>query len=96
MVSFDLAVVAANDSSNAPITYNRANNTCTLKCHNFNHNADGTVQARGGLSPPVRHELNSNSAGSLYNSPRLLIPPYLALQRAVEARQMADHTGILL
>jgi len=55
MVSFDLAVVAANDSSNAPITYNRANNTCTLKCHNFNHNADGTVQARGGLSPPVRH-----------------------------------------
>jgi hypothetical protein len=55
MVSFDLAVVAANDTSHAPIAYNRASNTCTLKCHNFNHNADGTVQAKGGLSAPARH-----------------------------------------
>jgi predicted CXXCH cytochrome family protein len=55
MVSFDLAVVAANDTSNAPIAYNRANSTCTLKCHNFNHNADGTVQAKGGLSAPAKH-----------------------------------------
>jgi nitrate/TMAO reductase-like tetraheme cytochrome c subunit len=44
MVDFDLKVVAPNDSSSlAPISYNRAANTCTLKCHNFNHNADGTV-----------------------------------------------------
>jgi predicted CXXCH cytochrome family protein len=55
MVSFDLAVVAPNDSSNAPISYNRANNTCTLKCHNFNHNADGSVHAKGGLTAPARH-----------------------------------------
>lgn len=55
MVSFDLAVVAANDASNAPIAYNRANNTCTLKCHNFNHNANGTVQARSGLGALGKH-----------------------------------------
>lgn len=43
LVSFDLGVVAQNDSTNAPISYNRDTNTCTLKCHNFNHNANGTV-----------------------------------------------------
>jgi hypothetical protein len=32
-----LAVVATNDSSNAPIAYDRSKNTCTLKCHNFDH-----------------------------------------------------------
>jgi predicted CXXCH cytochrome family protein len=42
MVNFDLAVVAPVQS-NAPIAYNRGSNTCTLRCHNFNHNADGTV-----------------------------------------------------
>ncbi len=41
MVIFDLKVVAATVSS--PISYNRGSNTCTLRCHNFNHNADGTV-----------------------------------------------------
>ena len=46
MVSFDLKVVAENASSSyfrAPISYNRGTNTCTLTCHNFSHNADGTV-----------------------------------------------------
>ena len=43
LVDFDLAVVGQNDVTNAPITYNRARNTCALKCHNYNHNQDGTV-----------------------------------------------------
>jgi predicted CXXCH cytochrome family protein len=43
MVNFDLGVVAQNDRSKAPISYTRSTNTCTLKCHNVNHNADGTV-----------------------------------------------------
>ena len=55
MVSFDLAVVAANDSANAPIAYNRSKNTCTLKCHNFNHNADGTVVASGAVKGAAKH-----------------------------------------
>lgn len=44
LISFDLAVVGQNDASNVPISYNHAANTCTLKCHNMNHNADGSVQ----------------------------------------------------
>jgi hypothetical protein len=43
MINFDLAVVAPNDQSNVPVSYNRGKNTCTLKCHNYNHNANGTV-----------------------------------------------------
>jgi len=43
LVNFDLGVVAQNDSSNVPISYTRSTSTCTLKCHNVNHNADGTV-----------------------------------------------------
>jgi hypothetical protein len=46
MVNFDLKVVAENESSGffrAPISYNRATNTCTLTCHNYSHNPDGTV-----------------------------------------------------
>jgi hypothetical protein len=46
MVNFDLKVVAANGTSTnfrAPISYNSGTNTCTLTCHNFSHNADGTV-----------------------------------------------------
>jgi predicted CXXCH cytochrome family protein len=43
LVSFDVAVVAENDVLLTPITYNRANGTCTLKCHNYNHNSNGTV-----------------------------------------------------
>jgi predicted CXXCH cytochrome family protein len=55
MVNFDLRVVAANDSINAPIAYNRSRNTCTLKCHNYNHNADGSVQVSGLSKAPAKH-----------------------------------------
>jgi predicted CXXCH cytochrome family protein len=62
MVNFDLRVVGQNTTSNSavsnyfqsPISYNRAANTCTLKCHNYNHNADGTVTlAVNPKMPPV-------------------------------------------
>jgi predicted CXXCH cytochrome family protein len=43
LVNFDLAVVAENDVLLTPITYNQASGTCTLKCHNYNHNRNGTV-----------------------------------------------------
>jgi len=43
LVSFDVAVVAENDVLLTPITYNRASGSCTLKCHNYNHNPNGTV-----------------------------------------------------
>lgn len=49
MVNFDLKVVAENASPGSggyfrsPISYNRGTNTCTLTCHNYSHNADGTV-----------------------------------------------------
>lgn len=43
LVNFDIAVVAENDTLMTPITYNRASGTCTLKCHNYNHNQNGTV-----------------------------------------------------
>jgi hypothetical protein len=51
LVNFDLAVVAPNDQSTVPVSYNRATNTCTLKCHNYNHNNDGTVSRAGGQRP---------------------------------------------
>jgi predicted CXXCH cytochrome family protein len=59
MVNFDLRVVGENNGSisrtsffRSPISYNRGSNTCTLKCHNFNHNADGTVtQAVSSVAP---------------------------------------------
>jgi len=41
MVNFDVNVVGHN--GNLPISYNRASNTCTLTCHLYTHNADGTV-----------------------------------------------------
>jgi hypothetical protein len=50
LVNFDLAVVAQNSKSNAPIAYDRSKNTCTLRCHNYNHNADGSVQASSAVS----------------------------------------------
>ena len=41
----------------APISYNRGTNTCTLTCHNFSHNADGSVTPA--ISPktsvPAKH-----------------------------------------
>jgi hypothetical protein len=43
LVNFDLRVVAANGAT--PVSYNHATNTCTLKCHSYNHNSDGTVVA---------------------------------------------------
>ncbi len=50
LISFDLAVVAPNDQGKAPITYNRGANTCTLKCHNYDHNADGSVTLSSGTN----------------------------------------------
>lgn len=41
MVNFDANVVAPNGT--APIAYNHGTNTCTLACHNYAHNADGSV-----------------------------------------------------
>lgn len=66
LVNFDLKVVGENETSSrspvasyfqSPISYNRANNTCTLRCHNYNHNADGSVTlASGGAMPAtVKH-----------------------------------------
>lgn len=52
MVSFDINVVARNDATESPISYNRGAGTCTLKCHNYNHNQNGTVtSSRGSTSP---------------------------------------------
>ena len=42
LVNFDANVVAPN-SSGAAISYNSARNTCTLKCHGYDHNGDGTI-----------------------------------------------------
>ncbi len=61
MVNFDLKVVAENATSRSsvsnyflsPISYNRTTNTCTLKCHNFNHNSDGTVTPAVNRNPPA-------------------------------------------
>jgi hypothetical protein len=43
LVNFDASVVAANGAT--PISYNRSSNTCTLTCHGYAHNPDGTVAA---------------------------------------------------
>jgi predicted CXXCH cytochrome family protein len=43
LVNFDVNVVAQNGA--APISYNRANNTCVLACHETAHNPNGTVAA---------------------------------------------------
>ena len=55
LVNFDLRVVAPTAS--APIFYNRGSNTCTLRCHNYNHNADGTVTPAVNLknAAPSKH-----------------------------------------
>jgi len=57
LVSFDLAVVAENDISKVPVSYSRSTGTCTLKCHNVDHNADGSIGTPvnlKGLAKPVR------------------------------------------
>jgi len=43
LVAFDANVVGPNGG--VPISYNRGKNTCTLTCHNVQHNANGTVSA---------------------------------------------------
>lgn len=43
LVNFDVNVVAPNGGQ--PIAYNHAANTCTLSCHGYDHNPDGTVTA---------------------------------------------------
>jgi predicted CXXCH cytochrome family protein len=43
LVNFDMNVVAANGG--APISYNHASNSCTLTCHGYKHNSDGSVTA---------------------------------------------------
>ena len=51
LVSFDIAVVGENDALMTPISYNRNNGTCTLKCHNYNHYPNGTVTPSRGNKP---------------------------------------------
>lgn len=56
MVNFDLKVVAENATSSyfrSPISYNRGTNTCTLTCHNYSHNANGTVTPAGSPKGPA-------------------------------------------
>jgi len=43
LVNFDVNVVAQNGA--APVTYNRATNTCVLACHEVAHNPNGSVAA---------------------------------------------------
>ena len=43
LVNFDVNVVGQNGA--APITYQRATNTCVMVCHQAVHNANGTVSA---------------------------------------------------
>ena len=43
LVNFDVNVVAQNGA--APVTYNRATNTCVLACHEVAHNPNGSVSA---------------------------------------------------
>ena len=45
LVNFDVNVVARNGA--APISYNRATNTCVLACHEVAHNPNGSVGALG-------------------------------------------------
>ncbi len=53
LVSFDVGVVARNDTTDAPISYNRSTGTCTLKCHNYDHNQNGTVTSSRRNTPSL-------------------------------------------
>jgi Doubled CXXCH motif (Paired_CXXCH_1) len=56
LVNFDLKVVSEDVTSSnfrSPISYNRGTNTCTLTCHNYSHNADGTVTPAASPKPPA-------------------------------------------
>jgi hypothetical protein len=41
LVNFDVNVVGKNNG--LPVSYNRATNTCTLTCHQYAHNVDGSI-----------------------------------------------------
>jgi len=41
LINFDANVVAPNNG--LPVSYNHANNSCVLVCHQTAHNANGTV-----------------------------------------------------
>ncbi len=41
LVNFDARVVGQNGTY--PISYHRSTNTCTLTCHNYKHNPDGSI-----------------------------------------------------
>jgi hypothetical protein len=49
LINFDVSVVGQNQA--APISYNRATNTCTLLCHNAAHNSNGSVTINGVALP---------------------------------------------
>jgi len=58
LVNFDASVVAQNGST--PITYSHtpnstSNNSCTLQCHGYNHNTDGTVTAASSSAQNTLH-----------------------------------------
>lgn len=53
MINFDTNVVAPISTS-VPIAYTRSSNTCTLQCHGYNHNADGSVSAATSSSSQTR------------------------------------------
>ncbi len=55
LVNFDLAVVAPNDRLSVPVSYSRGSNTCTLKCHNYDHNPDGTVSLSVAKASVTKH-----------------------------------------
>jgi len=50
LVNFDINVVSPNAGI---LGYNRSTNTCTLVCHNYAHNTDGTVSAQAKKSSPL-------------------------------------------
>ncbi len=53
LVNFDVNVVAPN--GNAPISYNRATNTCTLVCHGESHAGGAATPAKSGAIPRAGH-----------------------------------------
>ena len=50
LVTFDVNVVGTNGS--APISYNPASNTCTLKCHGYDHNGSTVTPANITMKSP--------------------------------------------
>ena len=52
LVNFDLGVVGENDRVKLPVSYSHSTGTCTLKCHNVDHNPDGSVTSQGSPKTP--------------------------------------------